>query len=233
MKIKRSVLLALAPFVGSACHVYASTEYPPPPPAPRTQVAPPPPPTATAGPASPTITTVHLQGAPAPSPPATPVPATVAIPAGAPTAPACADSGAGPVPDCGALRAADPLCSSSALPQQRCNAYRAYFNPKVAAIAVSCTAALSSQQLCDAARVYDCGRTALAQACPDSSVAQLCGIAATACKSSAGDCTTMISGLNDQGKQRVAQCVAQGCAAGLSSCVDGLLPASNATKAAR
>ncbi|MDP9035712.1 MAG: hypothetical protein M3O50_12980, partial [Myxococcota bacterium] len=84
-----------------------------------------------------------------------------------------------------------------------------------------------------AAQVSSCGRTALAQACPDSSVAQLCGIAATACKSSAADCTAMISGLNDSGKQRVAQCVAQGCTAGLASCVDALLPTSNATKAAR
>jgi hypothetical protein len=53
-------------------------------------------------------------------------------------------------------------------------------------------------------------------------VGQLCQIAAGPCKTTATDCTAVISGLDDQGQQAIAQCVAQGCAAGLSACVDGL-----------
>jgi hypothetical protein len=113
-------------------------------------------------------------------------------------------------------------CASSPTAQQKCNAFKVYFSPKVAAAAVACVTALSSQQTCDASLSDGCAKTALAQACPDSSVAQLCGIAATACKTTPSDCTSMLSGLNNQGKQQVAQCVAQGCPAGLSACILGL-----------
>ena len=106
--------------------------------------------------------------------------------------------------------------------KQRCNAYKAYFTPKVAATAVTCMTALSSKQECDATQSDNCAKAALAQACPDSSVAQLCSIAAAPCKTNPGDCTTMISGLNDAAKQQVAQCVATGCSAGLYACIQGL-----------
>jgi hypothetical protein len=95
-------------------------------------------------------------------------------------------------------------------------------SPKVSAAAVACMTGLSSKQACDASQSDDCAKAALAQACPDSTVAQLCAVALTACKTSAGDCTSMLSGLNDQGKQQVAQCVAQGCSAGLYACIQGL-----------
>jgi hypothetical protein len=134
----------------------------------------------------------------------------------------CLDASAAAVPACSSLPAADSSCSSNAVPQQKCAAYAAYFDPKVAAAAISCMASLSSKQLCDATQAAGCAHTALAQACPDSTVSQLCGIAATSCHTSAGDCTSLLSGLNDQGKQQVAQCVAQGCSAGLQACIDAL-----------
>jgi hypothetical protein len=120
------------------------------------------------------------------------------------------------------MKAPDSSCAPFPFPQQKCAAYKAYFDAKVAAAAVNCEVALTSQQVCDATQTYNCGKAALAQACPDPGVAQLCQIAATACKATASDCTALISGLNAQGQQTIAQCVAQGCQAGLYSCIEGL-----------
>ncbi len=224
MKLVGTVLRALAgSFVIAACHVYAGDEYPGTARAATPRQAAPPSSSmtpATQAPASPKITAIHLQSS------AAPAQAVATVAASGATLP-CIDNGVAAVPDCGALQTPDPSCAPTVFPQQKCNAYRAYLNPKVAAMAVSCMVELSRRQLCDGFPSYNCGRIALARACPDASVAQLCSIAATACKSIAGDCTALISGLNDQGKQQVAQCVAQGCGAGLASCVDGLTPGPN------
>jgi hypothetical protein len=118
--------------------------------------------------------------------------------------------------------AADSTCSTNTVPQQKCATYTAYFDPRVAAAAISCMSTMSSRQLCDATQSTNCGHAALAQACSDSTLAQLCSIAATSCKSNPSDCTALLSGLNDNGKQQVAQCIAQGCQSGLAACVDGL-----------
>jgi hypothetical protein len=222
MKIDRSVALLAFPAAGllvalSACQVIVDEPpkhpAPPPPPPPAAQAAP----GAPAAPREVKVAPMHLHGP-------------GAAPAGGGTAPpaaACLDTGAAAVGDCGALQAAT-ACPSAPTPQQKCNAYKTYFAPKIAAAAVSCLTALTSAQVCDPTQVSTCGRTALAQACSAPAVAQLCQIAAGPCKTSAGDCTAMLSGLDDQGQQAVAQCVAQGCSAGLSACIDGLASTSTA-----
>ncbi|HEY4011862.1 MAG TPA: hypothetical protein VGM06_00880 [Polyangiaceae bacterium] len=120
------------------------------------------------------------------------------------------------------MAAPDPSCASTTTSRQRCAADQANFNPKVAAVAVHCMLALTGAQQCDPSQADNCARSALVQSCADGSVAQLCGIAASVCKSSAADCSTLLSGLNEQGKQQVAQCVARGCAAGLTGCIQSL-----------
>ncbi len=186
----------------------------------------PPPPPAAAGPVTPApapkevkVAPMHLHGpGAAPAGGVTPPPA----PAGA-----CLDTGAATPGDCAAMQVAT-ACPAAPTPVQKCNAYKTYFAPKVAAAAVACVTALSSAQLCDGTSVSNCGKAALAQACPAPGVAQLCQIAAGPCKTSATDCTSVVSGLGDQGQQAIAQCVAQGCTAGLSACIDGLATASTA-----
>jgi hypothetical protein len=82
---------------------------------------------------------------------------------------------------------------------------------------------LSGAAQCDSQHAYDCGKSALAQACPDQTVGQLCQIASGPCKVAQNDCVTMLSGLNSQGQDAVAQCVAGGCNGGnLYSCIEGL-----------
>jgi hypothetical protein len=127
------------------------------------------------------------------------------------------------------MHAPDSSCAPFPFPQQRCQTYKTYFDPKVAAAAISCQIALTPKQVCDASQSYGCGKTALAQACADPTVAQLCQIAVTSCKTSATDCSAMLSGLNAQGQQAVAQCVAQGCQNGLYSCIEGLTSSSEST----
>jgi hypothetical protein len=125
------------------------------------------------------------------------------------------------VPDCSGLKI-EPTCGIRSFVIQKCNAYRDDFDPSVATVAVDCLEHMSGKQLCDAENVYNCGKQALSEACADSELTQLCSIAATSCRTSATDCTALLSGLNDGAKQQVARCIATGCHAGLYSCVEGL-----------
>ncbi len=213
MKIERArVLLATGAFVAVAgCHVYV--DEPANPQTAAARPAPPPPPK----PATPE---------PSPAKPLKVVPLKMhgAEPAGGGTpapAPVCLDSGPATAGDCAGIQASSG-CTAVPTAQQKCTAFKTYFQPKIAAVAVSCMTGLTGTQACDETQTSSCGLVALAKACPDPSVTQLCQIAAAACKSSAFDCGKTLSGLNDSGKQAVAQCVAQGCTAGLSACIDGL-----------
>jgi hypothetical protein len=216
MKIDRSVVALMVAVAGSlavlaSCHVYVDEPPKPPPPPPAARQA------APAAPKEVKVVPMHLHG-----PGVAPSGGAVAPPAAA-----CLDTGATTVGDCGAMQAST-ACPAAPTPQQKCNAFKTYFAPKVAAAAVSCVTALTSAQLCDPTQVAACGRAALAQACPAPVVAQLCQIAAAPCKTTATDCSAVISGLDDQGQQAIAQCVAQGCTAGLSACIDGLAATSTA-----
>jgi hypothetical protein len=204
------VLLGMGAFVGAAgCHVYVDE------PARQPQTAaakppPPPPPKLEPAPAKPVkVIPLKMHGA-EPAGGTTPAPA-----------PVCLDTGAATPGDCSGVQASSG-CASVPTAQQKCAAYKTYFQPKVAAAAVSCMTSLTAAQACDATQTSSCAKAALAKACTDPSVTQLCQIAAASCKTSATDCASTLSGLNDPGKQAVAQCVAQGCAAGLSSCIDAL-----------
>ena len=224
MKINRSAFFAITGALSVACVVH---EGPPPP-------APPPPPVAAATPAStPAQPAAHPATPPPPPPPATHAATPPAPPA--PPAPASAkkevivpirpanclgEEAAATVPTCTIACAANPAVG------QKCAAYAVNFDPKIAAAAITCMNGLKAATGCnDMSSAYACGKSALAQACPDTNtVGQLCQIAATPCKISATDCVTMISGLNQKGQDAVASCVAKGCTNGLYSCVEGLNP---------
>jgi hypothetical protein len=148
-------------------------------------------------------------------------PAATATPSTASEGTGCLDTSAVAVPDCSTLKL-DPSCGIRSFVLQKCNTYRDYFDPQVATVAVSCMEGLTSKQLCDGESTYACGKHALSEACPDTELAQLCSIAATSCKTTANDCTALLSGLNDTAKHAVAKCIATGCHAGLYSCVEGL-----------
>jgi len=165
------------------------------------------------------VTSPATEGAVAPAPTVAPGPATPPSTGG--EVAGCLDTAAVAVPDCNSLKI-DPSCGIKSFVVQKCNTYRDFFDPAVATVAVSCMEAMSSKQLCDGENTYNCGKQALSEACPDTELAQLCSIAATSCKTSAGDCTALLSGLNDNAKQAVAKCIATGCHAGLYSCVEGL-----------
>jgi hypothetical protein len=230
MKIDRSPSLAFfAALVAAAgCHVYVNepAQSPSTTPSPAPAPAPAPAPQGAAPGAKVAPLKLHTAGGATPAPSGmTPAPAPAPAPA------ACLDTGATTVGDCAAI-AVPAGCTAAPTIQQKCNAFKTYFSPKVAAAAVSCLAALPASQACDATHTSACARTALAQACPAAALGQLCQIAATPCKTTATDCTATLSGLSDQGQQAVAQCVAQGCTAGLAACIDALA-ASTAASAKR
>jgi len=155
----------------------------------------------------------------APATTVTPVPVTPPNPSS--EGAGCLDTSKVAVPDCNSLRI-EPSCGIRSFVIQKCNTYRDFLDPQVATVAVSCMEALSPKQLCDGENTYNCGKQALSEACPDTELSQLCAIAATSCKTTANDCTALLSGLNDTAKQSVAKCIATGCHAGLYSCVEGL-----------
>jgi hypothetical protein len=149
--------------------------------------------------------------------------ATPAVSPALPAAPAaCLDTGFAAVGDCNAVKPADATCGRSSGALQKCTAYKTYFDAKVAALAVACVTALTSRQVCDPSQPLICAKTALAQACADPSVVQVCQIASSSCKITPGECSALLSGLNESGQEAIAQCVAQGCPSGLGGCIDGL-----------
>ncbi len=164
-----------------------------------------------------------------PAPTAESLPPRVVVPPATPPAPVppspasegCLDTASMPVPECSSLPL-DASCGTRSFVLQRCQTYRTYMDAKVATVAISCMQGMSSRQLCGGTAAYDCGKHALAEACPDTELAQMCSIAAASCHTSASDCTALLSGLNEAGKQSVARCIASGCHAGLYSCVEGL-----------
>lgn len=232
-----SAVLVASATLGTACHVYVEEPrrrvvytYTPPPPPPR-RVAP----TRPAYVAPPPSKELHLHAVstqPGTSAAASRIVGTpsagAASTAGATatstTAAAnCLDAAAAAVGDCGAMKAADPTCAPAGpVAAQMCKTFKTYFDPLVAAVAVSCMTSLTPKEVCDPSRVEGCARGALAQACPDATVSQLCEVAAGPCKTSPSDCSGLLAGLNDQGKEGVARCVAKGCGAGLFACVEGL-----------
>jgi hypothetical protein len=228
MTMNRFAFVVVTASVGAACEVYVGSKTPqnatgaqPPGTATATAAA-----TAAASPAPPPLkpTSLHFGqgGAANPAPPAAPSGTAAPAPAPVTDGRSCLDTGATSVGDCAAMQAPDPSCSPSATSQQKCNTYKTYFDAKVAAAAISCVAGLTGKLACDPLQTSNCAKSALAQACPDPSVAQLCQIAASSCKTTATDCTSMLSGLNPQGQQAVAMCVAKGCQTGLYACIDGL-----------
>ena len=222
MKIAQCLCLACVCASPAACHIYVDEPAPrPPPPAPaavvqRSRTGPGPVPQRR-------VLPLHLGASTESAPPSVPPPP-APLPTGAddPTS-TCLDELAAPLPDCALVHAPDPSCAPFPFPYQKCESYRAYFDPKIAAVAVACLAGLSSRQLCDRGQIDACGTNALSEACEDPTAGQLCAIAATSCKTSSTECASILSGLNDQAKQLVAKCIANGCQAGLYSCVEELV----------
>ncbi|HTQ42877.1 MAG TPA: hypothetical protein VMI75_09010 [Polyangiaceae bacterium] len=231
MKVDRSLFHVFTGVIAASAVACVVKEYQPPPPPPP---APPPPAAQTpAQPQAPSAANPHIRplhegqasntpSAPPHILPIGPHPGPTPAPTPNPPAPApgaCLDQGGITAPTCSASLTSS--CSGNAFPMQRCQAYLQYFDPKVGANAIACMNGLGAN-MCDAQHDYDCGKAALAKACPDNTTAQLCQIAAGPCKVSSSDCVSMLSGLSSAGQDAVAQCVAGGCSAGLYSCIEGL-----------
>jgi hypothetical protein len=142
-------------------------------------------------------------------------PATVTRPSAA-----CADD-KGTVPACAPMK----TCSGVTFPKMKCEAFRKYFKPKVAARALECLAKLSDKQVCDACNSYRCGDLALKTACPDSSADATCVQITRSCRAiSMADCRAYLDGMNAAGRAKIAGCLsgAPGCGFGIFSCAEGL-----------
>lgn len=142
-------------------------------------------------------------------------PKTIAKPAGK-----CSDD-QGTAPACAVMKA----CAGFTFPKQKCEAYRKYFKPKVAQKALDCLGKLSGQQACDACNAYRCGDLAMKSACPDPSADATCAQVTAKCKAlSMNECKTYFSGLNAQGRTKLAGCLTSGsgCGFGIFSCAEGL-----------
>jgi hypothetical protein len=238
MKIKGSVLFALTAAISTACVVHdhpgpwhpdndsngggsspnnnvaqhpAPPPPPPPPPPPQNKPLPPqPPPPQPVKPANVVIEPVR-QGPPSVHPRDVIVPVRPAN--------ACLDGASWSTPDCRIT------CTNNPAVAQKCSTYLANYEPKIAATAMTCMNNMTAGGGCDANAADKCGRAALAQACVNPAVTQLCQNAAGPCKVNTQDCVNATSGLNAKGQAAVASCVAAGCGNGLYACIEGLTPA--------
>jgi hypothetical protein len=105
---------------------------------------------------------------------------------------------------------------------QHCEAYKAYFKPKIAERAVACVVGQSGAQLGDGCRTYQCGDEALKGACLDPTADPACWAVAKSCNTSLDECRGLLSGMNDAGRQKILACALSGCRFGLWSCVEGI-----------
>ena len=118
--------------------------------------------------------------APAPTPTPAPAPGAVApsaAQAGGPiavdilqsaavTGAAVCDDSQGTAEDCPSVGPSDEgLCPN--IIAKRCSDFKAAMKPRVAAQAVACLRALKAKERCDAARINQCGHTALMSACQE------------------------------------------------------------------
>jgi len=115
--------------------------------------------------------TILGRAPPAPAPPpavtvAEPsAPMDIVQPRAAIAAPVCDDS-QGTAEDCPAVGPSDEgVCRN--VVTKRCNEFKAAMKPRVAAQAVACLRALKGNELCDAARINQCGHAALMSACQE------------------------------------------------------------------
>lgn len=121
------------------------------------------------GRAAPTPPPAAPSAAPAPVP-ATPIVVDIVQPAAVTGAPVCDDSQGTPE-ECPSVGPSDEgICPN--LIKKRCNDFKAAMKPRVAAQAVACLRALKGAELCDAARINQCGHAALMSACQEPPRAQ-------------------------------------------------------------
>jgi hypothetical protein len=176
-------------------------------------------------------------GKPPPKPEPPPAPAIVdaSVPeaapeAAAPAAPACSDEVGtpGPCPPPG-FPVFEGGCGSFA--NQRCGEFKQAMKPRVAQAAVECLNKLSAQERCDPVRVNLCGHVALMNACAEAdplieehepkagakpgalatckTIALSCG--KTHVPPSIVECKQALSGLNDNGRGLMIECMKKHC----------------------
>jgi hypothetical protein len=137
--------------------------------------------------------------------------------AGAVSRPLVCDDAHGSPGDC---RKAD--CRRLPFICQHCEDYKAAFKPKIAERAVACVVGQTGSQLGDGCRTYQCGDEALGGACLDPTAALPCLAISRSCNTTIDECTGLLSGMNETGRQKIVACAAAGCRFGLWSCVEGL-----------
>jgi hypothetical protein len=143
------------------------------------------------------------------------LPATVVRPSGT-----CSDA-AGTPASCASMQ----RCKDGDFPftREKCEAYRRLFKPKIAERAIACLVKLTRASVCDACNTYRCGDFALKGSCPDPSVDATCDQIARTCRSvTRTDCALYLSGMNAEGRKKVAACLARSCSFGIYSCSEGL-----------
>jgi hypothetical protein len=103
-------------------------------------------------------------------PPAAPIVVEIVQPAAVTGAPVCDDSQGTPE-ECPSVGPSDEGICPNVI-NKRCNEFKSAMKPRVAAQAVACLRALKGSELCDAARINQCGHTALMSACQEPPRAQ-------------------------------------------------------------
>jgi hypothetical protein len=92
--------------------------------------------------------------------------------------------------------------------------------PPVAKLARTCLVNHMRQKKCEYCESSECRHEALMGACPDASVDAACDGVKAACRNFDGAlCTSMLTGLDDHGRERAVRCLQDDCSRGYEGCV--------------
>jgi hypothetical protein len=113
-------------------------------------------------------------------------------------------------------------CPGAAAAQRRCNVYSRYFKPRLAHEAGECLKKATGKA-CDGCKFFRCGHESLMTACVDHSADYDCGVINSLCADvSKNRCLSYLSGMNQQGRDAMVECLKKDCTRGFLRCLESV-----------
>jgi hypothetical protein len=143
------------------------------------------------------------------------------------TRPNCNESNpiAAVAPSCRRLATCDSFTPKKVPPEAEaaCLKQTSYFKLRVAEEANHCLLNLSSHDICDSCNVHACLDRALKRACLDPTADSTCVLIHQKCPAVAMDeCRDYLSGMMEEGRRKMLNCISNRCGFGLYACAEGL-----------
>ncbi len=111
-------------------------------------------------------------------------------------------------------------CPGAAAAQRRCNVYSRFFKPRLAHEAGECLKKATGKA-CDGCKFFRCGHESLMTACIDHNADYECSVIDSQCADvSKNRCLSYLSGMNQQGRDAMVECLKKDCSRGFLRCLE-------------